>query len=357
MLYLFIKVIIINKGSKMEVLAWMSEKRSDGKVLCKACNQRCVLDINELGKCGIRKVKEDGNLYLTTYGLAAAYNVDPIEKKPLFHFLPSTSIFSIGTVGCNFSCKFCQNWEISQYPQTHNGEVFGKTLMPETVVNICKTYNIPSIAYTYNEPVVFFEYAYDSMKLAKENGIRNVFVSSGYETKEALETLAPYLDAMNIDLKSFSDRFYREICGSRLKPVLKTIEHAYKLGIWIELTTLIIPDENDSPKELRELANFIASIDKNIPWHISRFFPAYKMLDKPPTSVETLKMAYEIGKEAGLNYVYVGNFDDEDRESTYCPNCNFKVIERRGHIGQYVKNNLIDGKCPKCNTEIAGVWK
>jgi pyruvate formate lyase activating enzyme len=341
----------------MEALAWMSEKRKDGKVLCKACSQRCVLDKGELGKCGIRVVREDGNLYLTTYGLAAAYNVDPIEKKPLFHFLPSTPIFSIGTVGCNFCCKFCQNWEISQHPQTHNGEVFGVPLMPETIVNICRTNNIPSIAYTYNEPVVFFEYAFDTMKLAKKYGIRNVFVSSGYETKEALETLAPYLDAMNIDLKAFTDRFYREISCARLKPVLKTIEHAYKLGIWIEITTLIIPDENDSEEELRNIAKFIASIDKNIPWHISRFFPSYKMLDKPPTPIETLKMAYEIGKEEGLNYVYVGNFDDEDRESTYCPNCGFKVIERHGHIGQYVKNHLIGNKCPKCNYEIAGVFE
>ena len=341
----------------MEALAWMSEKKSNGKILCKACNQRCVLDIGEFGKCGIRVVREDGNLYLTTYGLAAAYNIDPIEKKPLFHFLPSTPIFSIGTVGCNFCCKFCQNWEISQYPQINNGEVFGDVLLPETIVQFVRSKNIPSLAYTYNEPVVFFEYAYDTMKLANKYGIKNVFVSSGYETKEALETLAPYLDAMNIDLKAFTDRFYRDISCARLKPVLKTIEHAYKLGIWIEITTLIIPEENDNKDELKELAKFIASIDKDIPWHISRFFPAYKMLDKPPTPIQTLKMAYEIGKEAGLNYVYVGNFDDVDRESTYCPNCNFKVIERRGHIGQFVKNNLLDGKCPKCNTKIAGVWK
>ncbi|MBK3331535.1 AmmeMemoRadiSam system radical SAM enzyme [Persephonella atlantica] len=341
----------------MEAVAWMSKKREDGKVLCTACSQRCVLKKGEIGKCGIRKVGEDGNLYLTVYGLAASYNVDPVEKKPLFHFLPSTPIFSVGTVGCNFCCKFCQNWEISQYPQTHNGEVFGINLMPETIVNICKTNNIPSIAYTYNEPVVFFEYAYDTMKLAKENGIRNVFVSSGYETKEALDTLAPYLDAMNIDLKAFNDKFYREISCARLKPVLKTIEHAKELGIWIELTTLIIPGYNDDEKELKEAAKWIASLDKNIPWHISRFFPSYKMTDVPPTPIETLKKAYEIGKEAGLNYVYVGNLDDEDRESTYCPSCGYRVIDRRGHIGQFVVNHLKDGKCPECGTEIAGVWE
>ena len=340
----------------MKALAWMSEKKENGKILCKACNQRCILNKGEIGKCGIRVVGEDGNLYLTTYGLAAAYNVDPIEKKPLYHFLPSTPILSIGTVGCNMSCKFCQNWEISQHPQTHNGEVFGTTLMPQTIVNICKTHGVPSIAYTYNEPVVFFEYAYDTMKLAKENGIKNVFVSSGYETKEALKVLQPYLDAMNIDLKAFNDDFYKNIVGARLKPVLKTIELAKELGIWIELTTLIIPGYNDSKEELEKAAKWISSIDKNIPWHLSRFFPSWKMQNVPPTPIETLKMAYEIGKEAGLNYVYVGNLDDEDRASTYCPNCGFRVIDRSGHLGQYVINHLEDGKCPKCKTKIAGIW-
>jgi len=340
----------------MKALAWMSEKRKENKVLCKACNQRCVLDVGEYGKCGIRK-NENGDLYLVVYGLAAAFNIDPIEKKPLFHFLPGTEILSVGTVGCNFSCKFCQNFEISQYPQEHNYEVFGTTLMPETIVNIAKTRKIPSIAFTYNEPVVVFEYAYDTFKLAKQNGIKTVFVSSGYETKEAIDTIKPYLDAANIDLKAFTDRFYREICGARLKPVLDSIEYTYKQGIWIEITTLIIPGENDSKEELRDIARFIASIDKNIPWHVSRFYPMYKMLDRSPTPIEKLKEAYEIGKEEGLNYVYVGNVLDEDRESTYCPSCGFKVIDRTGYVGQYVTNHLVDGKCPKCNAPIAGVWK
>jgi len=222
---------------------------------------------------------------------------------------------------------------------------------------IAKTRKIPSIAFTYNEPVVVFEYAYDTFKLAKQNGIKTVFVSSGYETKEAIDTIKPYLDAANIDLKAFTDRFYREICGARLKPVLDAIEYTYKQGIWIEITTLIIPGENDSKEELRDIARFIASIDKNIPWHVSRFYPMYKMLDRPPTPIEKLKEAYEIGKEEGLNYVYVGNVLDEDRESTYCPSCGFKVIDRTGYVGQYVSNHLVDGKCPKCNTPIAGVWK
>lgn len=340
----------------MKTAAWLSEKKHENKVLCKACSQRCVLGEGEYGKCGIRK-NEGGQLYLTVYGLAAAYNIDPVEKKPLFHFLPGTDILSVGTVGCNFSCKFCQNFEISQYPKEHNFEMFGTTLMPETIVNIAKTRKIPSIAFTYNEPVVVFEYAYDTFRLAKKYGIKTVFVSSGYETKDAVDTIAPYLDAANIDLKAFTDRFYREICGARLKPVLESIEYHHKKGIWIEITTLIIPGENDSKEELRDIARFIASIDRNIPWHISRFYPMYKMLDKPPTPIPRLKEAYKIGKEEGLNYVYVGNIIDEDRESTYCPNCHFKVIERTGYVGQYVTNHLVDGKCPECGTEIAGVWR
>ncbi|MCX7738369.1 MAG: AmmeMemoRadiSam system radical SAM enzyme [Hydrogenothermaceae bacterium] len=339
----------------MKSLAWLLEKRNDGKVLCKACSQRCVLSTGEYGKCGIRK-NEEGKLYLTVYGLAAAYNIDPIEKKPLFHFLPGSEILSIGTVGCNFSCKFCQNYEISQYPKEHNFQVFGTTLMPETIVNIAKTKGIPSIAFTYNEPVVVFEYAYDTFKLAKESGIRTVFVSSGYETKEAIDMIVPYLDANNIDLKAFTDRFYRDICGARLKSVLDAIEYHYKKGIWIEITTLIIPRENDTKEELRDIAKFIASIDKNIPWHISRFYPMYKMLDKPPTPISKLKEAYEIGKEEGLKYVYIGNIIDEDRESTYCPSCGLKVIERRGYVGEIVKSHLLDEKCPNCYTSIVGVW-
>lgn len=339
----------------MKSIAWLSEKRNDGKVFCKACSQRCVLSAGEYGKCGIRK-NEDGKLYLTVYGLAAAYNIDPIEKKPLFHFLPGSEILSIGTVGCNFSCKFCQNYEISQYPKEHNFQVFGTTLMPETIVNIAKTQGIPSIAFTYNEPVVVFEYAYDTFKLAKESGIKTVFVSSGYETKEAIDMIAPYLDANNIDLKAFRDRFYRDICGARLKPVLDAIEYHYKKGIWIEITTLIIPGENDTKEELKDIAKFIASIDKNIPWHISRFYPMYKMLDKLPTPISKLREAYEIGKEEGLKYVYIGNIIDEDRESTYCPNCGLKVIERGGYVGEIVKSYLLDGKCPNCYTSIVGVW-
>ncbi len=311
-----------------------------------------MLKDGEYGKCGVR-VNKGGKLYLTVYGLVSAINVDPIEKKPLYHFLPSSFSLSIGTVGCNFSCKFCQNWEISQYPQSHNYEVFGEFIKPEEIVKLAQFYKAASISYTYNEPVIFFEFAYDTMKLAKEKGIKNVFVTSGYETQEAIDMAAPYLDAMNIDLKSFSDDFYQKICGARLKPVLKTIEYALRMGIWIEITTLLIPGYNDSEKEIREIARFIASLSKDIPWHISRFFPAYKMLDVKPTPPELLKRAYEIGKEEGLNFVYVGNYWDESLESTYCPGCKKRVIERRGYS---IKNHLKEGCCPFCGYKLPGVW-
>lgn len=332
----------------------MSEKRN-GKVLCKACRQRCILENGEYGKCGVR-VNLDGTLYLTVYGSVAAYNIDPIEKKPLYHFLPGTYSLSVGTVGCNFSCMFCQNWGISQYPQTHNYETFGDSMMPEELVYLAKVNKTPSISYTYNEPVIFFEFAYDTMKLAHEEGIKNVFVTSGYETEDVIDTSLPYLSAMNIDLKSFSDKFYREVCGARLKPVLDTIGYVKKMGIWVEVTTLIIPGLNDSEEELRDIARFVKSLSKDTPWHVSRFFPAYRMTNLPPTPVEKLKRAYEVGREEGLEYVYVGNYPASDLESTYCPSCGYKVIERRGYLGERVKNNLLEDRCPKCKTKIAGVF-
>ncbi|WP_456486092.1 AmmeMemoRadiSam system radical SAM enzyme [Hydrogenimonas sp.] len=337
--------------------AWMSKELKDGKVLCMACAHACKLEPGEYGKCGVR-VNQDGKLKSTVYGLAAAVHVDPVEKKPLFHFLPSTPVFSIGTVGCNFCCKFCQNWEISQHPQTHNYEVFGEELLPEKIVELSMETNSRSVAYTYNEPIVYFEYTYDTAKLAKEKGLKNIYVTSGFETRKAIDELAPYIDAMNIDIKYFDNENYEKISCGRLKPVLEAIRHAHEKGIWIETTTLVIPGINDSDEELREIARFQAQLDPDMPWHISRFHPDYKMLDRPVTPVETLRRAYDIGKEEGLNYIYVGNYPDEDRESTYCPKCGYKVIERQGYIGEQVVNHLQeDGNCPKCGYHIAGVWR
>lgn len=275
-------------------------KKEKGNVRCFACAHRCLIPEGKTGICGVRK-NIKGKLYLLVYGLVISENIDPIEKKPLYHFLPKTKTYSIGTVGCNFKCDFCQNYEISQLRQ-----IIGKEIIPEEIVERAIKAGCKSISYTYNEPTIFIEFAKDCAVLAKKKGLKNVLVTNGYMTKECLDFIAPYLDAMNIDLKSFKESFYERICKGKLKPVLETIKNAHKKGIHIEITTLIIPGENDSLKEFEQIAKFISKIDKNIPWHISRFFPIYKMLDKEPTSIETLKKAEEIGKKY-LKYVYLGN--------------------------------------------------
>ena len=341
----------------MSHTAWLSKEIHNSKVLCEACSQACVLQENEFGKCGVRKV-DNGELKLLVYGLAAAANIDPIEKKPMYHFLPQSDVMSIGTVGCNFSCTFCQNHEISQYPKEHLHQIKGQNFLPDNIVDLAIDNNCKSIAYTYNEPIVFFEYTYDIAKLAHERGLKNIYVTSGYETHKAIDLLAPYIDGMNIDIKSFSDTFYKEICGARLKPVLDTVKYAYSKGIWIEITTLLIEGKNDSDEEIREIAKFIANLDRSIPWHLSAFHPMYKMQDTPRTSLATLRRAYKIGQEEGLEHLYVGNIDAEEFTSTYCPKCSKKVIDRKGHIGQFVTNKLDEhGSCPYCNSIIKGVWE
>ena len=340
----------------MSYTAWLSKELTGGKVLCQACSHFCILREDEYGICGVRKV-ENGELKLLVYGLAAALNVDPVEKKPMFHFLPSSKVFSFGTVGCNFSCDFCQNCEISQYPKNNNNQVVGKELSPAKAVQLAFENDCDSIAYTYNEPIVFFEYTYDTAKLAHEKGLKNIYVTSGYETHEALDLLEPYIDGMNIDIKSFSNEFYKEICGAKLKPILECVKYAHSKGIWIEITTLLIPGKNDSDEEIREIAKFIASVDTAIPWHLSAFHPMYKMLNVPRTLASRLRRAYKIGQEEGLKYLYVGNVDDKDHESTYCPECSTRVVDRKGHIGQFVTNNLNkNGTCRHCGYRLEGVW-
>jgi len=342
-------------------------EKENGRVRCLACKQRCLIAEGYTGICGVRQ-NVGGKLFLLVYGKASAVNVDPVEKKPLYHFLPGTPIFSIGTVGCNFACSFCQNWDLSQAtkelrlkllreksPELIGVEVtrFGYDLPPERIVSICLEQGIPSIAYTYNEPVIFFEYLYDTARLAKEKGLRNVMVSNGYESEEALELLKDCVDAMNIDLKSFSDEFYKELCKARLQPVLDTIKKVHELGIWLEVTTLVIPGRNDSEEELRSIASFIASIDKNIPWHVTAFHPAYKLRDAERTSHESLVKAYSIGRGEGLRFVYVGNVVDEERSTTYCPRCEEPVVKRGGYE---VSLHLEGGACKKCKERIPGVW-
>ncbi len=340
----------------MKQKAWLSRTLPSGKILCEACRQSCSLDEGEYGICGVRRVK-DGALQLLVYGIVSALHSDPVEKKPMFHFFPKTKALSLGTVGCNFSCSFCQNYQISQYPKENAHQILGQEISPQEIVSLALTNGCDSIAYTYNEPIVFFEYSYDIAKLAHSKGLKNIYVTSGYETKKAIDTLAPYIDGMNIDIKSFSDTFYKEICGARLKPVLEAVQYAHAKGIWIEITTLLIEGKNDSDEEIREIAKFIASIDTSLPWHLSAFHPMYKMLDVPRTQISTLHRAYKIAQEEGLKYVYVGNIDDNAYESTYCPSCKNKVIERSGNIGQFVLNHLDkSGICPNCGYKIEGVW-
>ncbi len=349
--------------------AVLYRKLDNKMVRCGVCRHACVIASGKTGVCGVRQ-NIDGKLYLLVYGRASAVNIDPVEKKPLFHFLPGTEIFSLGTVGCNFGCDFCQNWDLSQATKGLAARLvkenklddidveigkLGYDLPPEKIVEACVEKGIPSIAYTYNEPSIFFEYFYDTSRLAHEKGIKNVLVTNGYESKEALKLAKPYINAMNIDLKSFSDDFYVKVCKARLQPVLDTIKLASELGIWVEITTLVIPGKNDSDWELRKIAEFVASVDVNMPWHVTAFHPDYKMLDVSKTSHKKLFNAYEIGKKAGLKYVYAGNIADDAHESTYCPNCNAVLVIRSGFFVRV--ESLKDGKCRKCGEKIPGVWK
>ncbi len=299
---------------------YLYKKLSGKKIQCQTCNHRCTIADGKRGICGVRENRQ-GKLYLLVYGKAIAVNIDPIEKKPFYHFLPGTFSFSIAAVGCNFRCLWCQNWDISQAAKDpklgHKLKIAGNDWPPEKIVRQAQKTDCKSIAYTYTEPTIFLEYALDTMKLAKKTHLRqgyggqaslkNCWVSNGYFTKETLEKIAPYLDAINIDLKGFSEKNYQKYSGAKLKPVLESIIAVHKKKIHLEITTMIVPTVNDSEKELKKAAQFIADIDKNIPWHISRFFPAFKMTDLPPTPPETLTKAEQIGKKAGLKNVYLGN--------------------------------------------------
>ncbi len=282
------------------------KQENNKKVQCYLCPHRCKIAKSKFGICGVRQ-NINGKLYTHVYGKVIASHVDPIEKKPLFHFLPGTKSYSIATPGCNFKCSFCQNWQISQYRSNQGFQYEGLEMTPKEIVNAAKQNNCQSIAYTYTEPTIFFEYAYDTAKLAKKQNLNNIFVTNGYITKEAIETIAPYLDATNIDLKSYRDDFYKKICKAKLQPVLNAIKTMHEKKIWIEITTLVVPDQNDSKQELNDITKFIAEIDKNIPWHITRFHPDYKFTDIEPTPIETLKIAKEIGKKHGLKHVHLGN--------------------------------------------------
>ncbi len=327
-------------------------KKLKGKqVACLLCAQHCIIEPGDRGLCGIRE-NVDGTLISLLYGRVIAQHVDPIEKKPLFHFLPGSKSYSIATAGCNFRCIFCQNSDISQGPR-ERGLIVGREVDPEAIVEDAKATGCQSISYTYTEPTIFFEYALDTARIAQADNIKNVFVSNGYMTEKALETVAPYLDAANVDLKAFTNRFYEEQCGARLSPVLKTLRGMKERGIWLEVTTLLIPGLNDDPGEVKEMAEFLVSLGPEIPWHLSRFYPRYKMVDRAPTSLETIQKARQIGLEAGLKYVYTGNIPGDEGESTFCRRCGELVIGRIGF--SIVKNALREGRCPKCETRVDGV--
>jgi len=330
--------------------AMLYEKLQDGKTHCYLCSHRCKIIPGKFGICGVRQ-NIDGKLYTLVYGDIIASHVDPIEKKPLYHFLPGSASYSIATIGCNFRCSFCQNWEISQVSK-RDKETSGKDTNPEDIVRDALAAGCRSISYTYTEPTIFFEYAYDVARLAKKQGLYNNFVTNGYMTIEAIEAIRPYLDSANVDLKGFSEEFYQKFCQAHLEPVLESIKTMKKLGIWVEITTLIIPGQNDSEKDFRGIAEFIASISKEIPWHISRFHPDYKYLDASPTPVGTLNNAKAIGEKAGLRYIYLGNVLEGN--DTYCHNCKNLLIKRTGF--NVVQNKIASDKCPECGAEIAGVF-
>lgn len=331
--------------------AYLYEKLDNQKVRCNLCAHRCLLSEGKTGVCGVKKNIE-GILYTIVYDRIISAHVDPIEKKPLFHFLPGTTSFSIATVGCNFRCLHCQNYEISQMPRDHK-RVEGTSMAPEDIVNIAHRYGCSSISYTYTEPTIFFELAYDTAKLAHEKGIKNIFVTNGYMTKEALLMIRPYLDAANVDLKFFDEKMHKRVCGASRDPVLETIRRMKELGIWVEVTTLIIPAKNDSDEELEKIAGFIGEVGADIPWHVSAFYPAYKMLDLPRTPVETINRARRIGLRTGLRYVYTGNIPGDEGEHTYCYNCKAILIHRLGY--EIVANYIRDSRCPYCGALIDGV--
>jgi len=327
---------------------YIKEKDKD-KITCILCRHYCRLKEGQIGVCGVNK-NENGKLKNLVYNHPVALNIDPIEKKPLYHFLPGTKALSFGTVGCNFKCPFCQNWDISQ--QTKVNEEIEVT--PQKMVELAIENNCDTIAYTYNEPTIFYPYAKDIGIIAKEKGIKNIFVSNGFETPQIIEDMPSWLDGANIDLKSWDEKYYKKVLKGGLEAVKDTLKRMVNAGIWVEVTTLLIEGENDSNKDLEEMATFISDeLGKHVPWHLSAFHPDYKMKDHAYTGLDTLKRANAIAKKAGLYYVYMGNVPVHG--DTFCPGCNELLIDRTGY--SVTINNLQDGHCPKCYRDIEGVWK
>jgi pyruvate formate lyase activating enzyme len=333
--------------------ALMYEKLPERVVVCSLCRHRCRILPGGRGICRVRE-NRDGVLMSLVYGIPVAEHVDPIEKKPLFHVLPGTLTYSIATVGCNFRCQHCQNHSIAQFNPGVDGYVGGQFVAPADVVEKALQSGCRSISYTYTEPTIFFEYVLDIARLAHAVGLKNLLVTNGYMTAEALELLAPYVDAANIDLKGFSAAFYERIVGARLSSVLECIKDFHRHGIWVEITSLIIPGENDDDEQLSGMAAFIATeLGTQIPWHISRFFPQYLLTDRSPTPSDSLSRALEAGRRNKLRYLYIGNFDG-GAENTLCPGCAAELITRHGY--RVLRNRIVNGACGSCGSNIAGLW-
>lgn len=334
--------------------AMLYEKIGKQTVKCHVCNHYCTIVDSQRGFCGVRENK-DGKLYSLNYAKIIAQHIDPIEKKPLFHFLPGTFSYSISAIGCNFRCAQCQNWEISQAAKLYTNEIPGEKVSPKEIVAQAIKNNCPSISYTYTEPTVFIELALETMKIAKEKKIKNVWVSNGYMSHETIDFIAPYLDAINVDLKFFTEENYQKVCQAKLQPVLENLKEIRKRNIWLEITTLLIPKVTDKDKQIEKMANFIKKeLGDDVPWHISRFHPDYQMIDKEITPDESLNQAYEIGKKFGLKYIYVGNVLNDQRENTYCPKCDELNIIREGYDIQRLDKN---GKCPRCGESLNLILK
>jgi len=327
------------------------EKLSNGIVQCGLCPNRCILSEKQIGLCKARQ-NIDGELYSLNYGKISTQHIDPIEKKPFFHVLPGAAVYSIATTGCNMRCSFCQNWNISQvFPE----EVQSQKMTPEQVVDDALKSGSEIIAFTYNEPIIYYEYMYDIAKLAKEKGLKTVVVSNGYINPEPLKELLKYIDAYKVDLKAFKEEFYQKFTGGHLAPVLETLKIIKEQGVWLEIVNLLVPGENDSEQEIREMAKWIKeNLGDDVPLHFSAFHPDYKLQNLPPTPPETLIKARQIAMEEGLKYVYTGNIIYPEGESTYCPNSKEIAVGRQGYM--IYENNLVDGKCPD-GEEIPGIWK
>ena len=342
-----------------EALLW--EEKPHQTVRCLACHQFCQIAPGRTGACGVRQ-NQNGRLYSLVYARAAALGIDPVEKKPLFHFLPGSFAFSFGTLGCNFSCLNCQNWEISQI-RNQKGRVenysrlfWGEKLTPPQIISLARQNQCPSIAYTYNEPTVFLEYALATMKLARRAGLKNIWVSNGFMSSKTLDLILPYLDAANIDIKSSEENFYQKVCGAKLAPVLKNCQRLVKEGVWLEITTLVIPTFNDKITILNNIASFIKEkLGDASPWHLSAFSPAisWKLKDLPATPPPIIKKARQEALKKGLKYVYAGNLGPSSDDNTLCPVCGQLVVERQGYT---VKRFDQSGHCPKCGATIPGRW-